>query len=371
MAIGVSFRVAPGVRLRASTRGVRASVGPRVARVHVGTGPTRVSSGIGPVTVSSRVGGSPRRQSRSASRPTASSAAAQANRQERLQEIQQVADDETRLTSLHLATFPSAERSVAAAPPPPPADYLARTRRALQKAAVRGIPIHHFAERTAARRRAAGEADDLVRRQGLAGVIVTQLEQVRLDAEWAALTDHVPAAVIAAVDAAFADNASRSTCVDAGDGPEQGQHYLSAVVLLDGPDMIPERKPALTPGGKPTLKKRTKTERNAVYLQALASTVVATAAEAVAASPATDEVRVLVLRADGTPAGLTAIYRGRLSRAQVTSPVDDPVLLISTAHDAQLRLTGVTREVAVLTRDPEIDAVAAQFADLAPGAQTG
>src|SRR3954454_21475669 len=68
MGFGVSIKLAPGVRVRASTRGVRASVGPRAARVHVGSGRTQVSSGVGPFTVSSGVGvrrASPRRASTS------------------------------------------------------------------------------------------------------------------------------------------------------------------------------------------------------------------------------------------------------------------------------------------------------------------
>ena len=41
MGMGMSVRLAPGVRVRVSSRGVRTSVGPRVARLHVGGGATR------------------------------------------------------------------------------------------------------------------------------------------------------------------------------------------------------------------------------------------------------------------------------------------------------------------------------------------
>jgi Protein of unknown function (DUF4236) len=54
--MGFSFKVAPGVRIRASNRGLRASVGPRVARVHVGAGRTSMSSGLGPVSLYHTVG---------------------------------------------------------------------------------------------------------------------------------------------------------------------------------------------------------------------------------------------------------------------------------------------------------------------------
>jgi hypothetical protein len=39
--MGFSIKIAPGVRVRASSRGVRTSIGPRVARVHVGAGRAR------------------------------------------------------------------------------------------------------------------------------------------------------------------------------------------------------------------------------------------------------------------------------------------------------------------------------------------
>jgi hypothetical protein len=43
MGFGLSFKVAPGVRIRASSRGIRTSVGPRAARVHIGAGRTTLS----------------------------------------------------------------------------------------------------------------------------------------------------------------------------------------------------------------------------------------------------------------------------------------------------------------------------------------
>lgn len=57
MGFGVSIKLAPGVCVRASSRGIRTSVGPRMARVHVGGGRTTFSSGVGPFTSSTSVGG--------------------------------------------------------------------------------------------------------------------------------------------------------------------------------------------------------------------------------------------------------------------------------------------------------------------------
>ena len=55
--MGMSFKVAPGVRIRASSRGISAGVGPRAARVHVGTRGVGVSSGVGPVSGYTHLGG--------------------------------------------------------------------------------------------------------------------------------------------------------------------------------------------------------------------------------------------------------------------------------------------------------------------------
>src|SRR5689334_1754194 len=60
--MGFGIRVAPGVRISASSRGVRAGIGPRAARVHVGSGRTGFSTGVGPVTY--YTSGSSRRRAR-------------------------------------------------------------------------------------------------------------------------------------------------------------------------------------------------------------------------------------------------------------------------------------------------------------------
>src|SRR6478752_9020408 len=109
MRLGVSIKLAPGVRVRASSRGVRTSIGPRAARVHVGAGRTRISTGAGPVTVSTAIGGGHRRtsnttRSRTSSRaaagspgprqPTVAQLQAQARAAERAQQVADLADTE-------------------------------------------------------------------------------------------------------------------------------------------------------------------------------------------------------------------------------------------------------------------------------------
>src|SRR4051812_5446279 len=115
--MGFSVRLAPGVRVRASSQGVRTSLGPRVARVHVGSGRTGLSTGVGPVGYYTSVGGSGRsragtgsaavnRQLAASARPTA----AALDKQAQAEELQRVL---SAILNLPRAEFPTASRPVA------------------------------------------------------------------------------------------------------------------------------------------------------------------------------------------------------------------------------------------------------------------
>jgi hypothetical protein len=365
MGFGVSVKLAPGVRIRASTRGVRASVGPRAARVHVGSGRARVSSGVGPITVSSGGGSwrSASKTTRSAStadrgagqRMTLAQLERQSRVAEREEQIAQVAALERQLTCLHYESFPAALRQVLDLPRPPTTSTLAALRRSMGRTAVAGISWFNRAERRAAKQTGVVAANDLARCRHLGALIQTQLDQVGLDEHFDALCRHDSDTVIEAVDAAFADNASESTCVDAGFDDIAGGVYVTCVVLFDAPDMVPEQRPDVTPGGKPTLRKRTKTDRNALYTLSLASTVLATAKEALAVAPAATEARILVVRRE--PGAATAadylgvIYIGSFRReglAHLDWTTIEPVEQLLTATGAQLQRKGSTREVVPL-----------------------
>src|SRR4051812_27450992 len=124
--MGFSVKLAPGVRVRASSRGVRTSIGPRAARVHVGAGRTGFSTGAGPVGYYTSLGGRP------SSRPRTGSAAAtrQLAATNRVTAAEAKAEEARKLVaaldtilSLHRAEFPAAQRPLA--PPPPPVDLAA------------------------------------------------------------------------------------------------------------------------------------------------------------------------------------------------------------------------------------------------------
>jgi hypothetical protein len=163
------------------------------------------------------------------------------------------------------------------------------------KEALHGISWFARSARRVAREQAAVAAQADAAAEQAQRIEGHRQAQEAADADWADLCANKPEAVIAAMEAAFEDNQSPAACVDADD---DGVRYATIVVVFGTPDMVPEQKPALTPGGKPTLHKRTKSERNAIYAAALGSTVLATVKEGLAVSPGTAEIRLLVVRRD-------------------------------------------------------------------------
>lgn len=352
MGFGVSLKIAPGVRVRASSRGVRASVGPRVARVHVGGGRTAISSGVGPFTASSAVGG--RRggggRSRAASgsvRPSLTALERQANAAQREEQIRDLVALERSLVSLHHETFTPAQRVTV---PPPTAPDAARILREQTKTELRGISLFNRAGRREARARAQQIADQRVASEAAAGAAGHRAAQSHADAEWAGLCSHNRDLVLPALEDAFEDNQSPAACIDV--DIEARTRYATVLIVFGSSDMVPEQTPALTPTGRPTLRKRTKTDRNALYAAALGSTVLATVKEGFAVAPSVDEFRVVVVRKDPHAASadqyVTAIYVGRFHRRGVER-VDwtriDPGEALLQAAGARLQRRGSTREI--------------------------
>jgi len=442
--MGLSFKVAPGVRIRASSRGLSAGVGPRAARVHVGTRGVGGSSGIGPVSGYSHLGGgsSPTRR-RTSYGPTKTSVAAherELRAAQREADIEKAAALEASLVGVHRQSFPKARR--AELPPPDDVDPEPIRKRVEQDAGIpaliaelggegtlppraadpppvdsydlmrrhrweerQGIPIFRLRERVDAARRAdcAAEAEarqEKTRReeaqrveQGRLDEIWTRLqnarrdagtrlqleieaeekrlsaaraaEQAELNAEWARLESNDPMATISVLESAFADNESPAAPIDCDGG------RTTVVMQFPPPEsVVPERKPALTPGGKPTLKKRTKTEANSLYLEALGSNVLATVKEAFAVAPGTRVVQMLVIRREneGKQAGeLSAIFAGEFPRSEYENAgkFDRPGATVTAAPEAVLNLKGQTGKVSPLSLSdrPDLELVLEQMAD--------
>jgi hypothetical protein len=260
-------------------------------------------------------------------------------------QVRQAADVLLHLTSFHLADFPLAVEPII--PMPMPTNVASLSTR-LQQEAVRAIPLWQLGVRRDARRAAA-----------LSAPVIAADTDTRANAEyraavkdaadrWRMLTANDPHTVLEELEAAFADNESPAvplSCV---------ADQVDLVVLFPDIDLVPAKRATTTPGGKPTLKAWTKSERNTVYVGALGSTVLATVKEAFAVAPGINRASVAVVRRTrGVPSGV--IYAGRFSRAGIGAfnwQRVDFIEELGRAEDALFVRSGVTAEVKTIDLAP-------------------
>jgi hypothetical protein len=215
-----------------------------------------------------------------------------------------------------------------------------------------------------ARTRIAGELAQKVAAESGRQLAVRAEEQDRLDEQWKRLNANDPDVALVALEQAFADNEAPAAAIDC-DGPR-----TTVVMQFVPPEaIVPERKPARTPTGKPTLKKRTKSEINTLYLQALGSNVLATVKEAFAVAPGTEVVQMLVVRHETSKAHeaeLACIYVGEFDRATFAgaSGSRNPAVALSLSTEAVLNLKGKTEVVSPIALDgrPDLAGVIAAVA---------
>jgi hypothetical protein len=288
--MGFSIRLAPGVRVRASSRGIRTSVGPRAARIHVGGGRTGFSTGVGPVGYYTSVGGS-RRRSRSSTGSVNRQLAASARQQaavDKAGQAQQLAEALQAITEIHREEFPLATRPVAPPPPAPNAEEIRARYREEAKSST-----SFFAR--GARKAALAAADQAATAEVAAMVEQGRVEQARYQAEldrwWGDLEQCEPETVIGTLVAAFEDNEAAATAVGV-EGTE-----VSLVVLVPSESAVPDRRPTLTQAGNLSLKKLTKTEMADFYKLLVAGHMLVTLREAFAVAPALTAARIVAIRA--------------------------------------------------------------------------
>ncbi|MEH0938700.1 DUF4236 domain-containing protein [Micromonospora psammae] len=296
--MGFSIKLAPGVRIRASSRGIRTSVGPRAARVHFGAGSTGFSSGVGPVGFYTSLGGG-RRGSRSGAR--AATAASyqrqlaaqqrQAAQAQRIEEARSLLHTFLHILDLHRVDFPPASRPIA---PEPAAPDRVGIHRHYEQHALAGIGFFERGRRAEAKQRAAAWTEAEVQRQW-ANLKEQQAGWQRyFDDRWQQLCDNEPDVVLETLEEAFEDNEAPSAAVGV-TGSE-----VSLVVLVPAVDqVVPERMPTTTQAGNLSLKKLPQRERAGYYKRFVCGQVLVTVREAFAVAPGIASARVAVLRQDG------------------------------------------------------------------------
>jgi hypothetical protein len=363
--VGFSVRVAPGVRVRASSRGVRTSLGPRVARVHLGAGRTGVSTGAGPFTYYTSIGGSARRSSGTAatSRELAAASTSSAAHS-KVDQARELATALQRINDLHRETFPEATRPQAPVPPPVDAD---RIRRAYEVHAKRQTSIFARRKREDALSEARILADMEVSRLNAEYTQQREHWQADIDRAWAALRANDTDTVLVALTRAFEDNEAAAAAVGA-EGDE-----VSLVVVVPPEDCIPERKPTTTAAGNLSLKKLTKRDTADLYKLVVAGFALVTVKEAFAVAPAITTTRVVAVRHGDrirTPEPVMGATISRRSlRAASWDSTDAWTILQQCAGELATREKGVTKALQPLdlAQHPQLEPLleAIDFDDLA------
>ena len=365
--MGFGIRIAPGVRISASRRGLRAGIGPRAARIHVGAGRTGFSTGAGPVTywtTGGRRRSSGRRRStatrsRGPSKATLAALARQQREAERAEQIAELEQTERALVTVHLEDFP-----VLGLPdnPPPVALTVDEVGRELVAEAVEGLGWWKVSQRRRAKAKAKVAAPAETEARNRRAVEEHAAELAEDTAYYEAVLANDPEAVLAELEDAFDDNESPAAPIDCRDG------VASVVILFAGISTVPEQKPARTPSGRPTLARRTKTERNALYLEAMASTILATVREGYASAPNLQEIRIVVVRRSESPTAsddLETIYVGSFPESAKRWDWEQLRPVVMVALDANLLvIKGQAKEVSPidLTDEPEVAETVAALA---------
>jgi hypothetical protein len=356
--MGFSFKVAPGVRIRASSRGIRTSVGPRAARVHVGAGRTGFSSGTGPVSFYTSLGGGRRGGGRSGSRPPSmASYQRQLAAAEKAEEAQRLAAALQEILNVHRTEFPPAVRPVA--PPPPVPDARAVHRRH-EREALAGIGLLQRAARAEAKEQAARAAEaELAAARRQAAEQQSQV-QAQLDRRWQQLRANDPEVVLATLAEAFEDNEAPAAPV-AVDGAE-----LDLVVLAPPYEVVPERMPGRTQAGNLTLRKLPKGERSALYGLLVFGHLLVTMREAFAVAPGITAIRSVMLRHRGPDAygrpRLECLLAGRFLRSAFDGvrwqDASAGTIVEDTATELLVNLRrGIELQPINLSQEPEIQKV--------------
>ena len=293
VAVGIYFRVAPGVRVRLTRSGVRTSIGPRAARVHIGGGyRSGVSTGAGPYTLYHSIGGSRKRPASAGSHPSAatsgSARAAQptSSLPKATEASQSVAAFEA-IANLHRHPV---DPVVAPVAPPAPAVDETAIRVKYRSEALHGIGFWKHSERVAAEQKAAADAEREIAAKHAELERERQATQSELDERWKELLANDPDVVMATLNEAFESGGMHAGAVSVEDSE------ASIAVIVPGEEVVPERLPSTTAAGNLSLRKTTQAQAAGIYLTAICGHSIAAVREALAVAPGLASVRVVAVR---------------------------------------------------------------------------
>ena len=359
--MGFSIRLAPGLRISASSRGLRTSIGPRSARLHLGAGAPGFSTGAGPVSFYTSLGAGRGRRRPSATayqRQLAAQATLTANL-ERAQHARMLAESFQRLLNLHRVDFPPARAPFAPAPAQP--DRAAIHRHYLREA-LAGIGRWSFGERREAKSRAQEWTEAEARRQWTEACQERADLQAQLDKRWQLLCANHPDVVRETLEEAFEDNEAPSAAA----GVEAGEATLVVLVpTVDG--AVPDQMPTTTRAGNLTLRDLSQSDRADYYKLYVCGQALVTVREAFAVAPGLRAARVVVLRPDDPDAygrqRLSCLLAARFSRSSLDGvhwdTADAARIVNDVSTDRLLNQAGRTKALTAidLTDEPELAAL--------------
>jgi len=329
--VGISIRLAPGVRVRASSRGIRTSLGPRAARVHVGSGRTGVSTGAGPVTLYGSLGGGGTRRSggrgQSAAQPQPRPSPA-ADR--KAQDAADLAIHIEGLLKLHRRRFAPASKPQLRQPERPDEEAL---RLKFLEQEIAGVGRFRVKARAAAKERAVVLAAEAAERQYRLSLDWVSARQRELDRMWELLLGNDEQTVMSTLEEAFDDNDLAAAPLGV-----SGDHVYLAMVAA-GVEDVPDRWPGTTAAGNPSIRKITRQQQDMLITAVTLGNVLLTVQEAFAVCPGVNTATVVVLRetADAPPdPGVEAVLVGRWQRGELTrwwDPDEDAISAASRTAD--------------------------------------
>jgi hypothetical protein len=276
--MGLGFRVGSGVRVYGGGRGLGVSVGK------------------GPLRYYTRVGGGSRSRGTS-TRTSVATHERQVRQAQKLEEVQGALDLDNQLVAMCQAHKEDFEKASKPSPEEAEPVDIQAVRNRLIKEAQSGISALKLGQRREAKAQALERLDEEIEQEKTRATEEAKERAERWDRYWTALEANDESVVLPTLEQAFEHNEAPAAAVSCRDS------RVDIVMRWPGlDDVVPERKAAVTPTGKPTIKKRSKGERAELYLEAISSHALATAKETIAVCPYLDTVGMAIVRAGHDPA---------------------------------------------------------------------
>jgi hypothetical protein len=349
------LRIAPGVRLASTADGLRVDLNGGKGRVATVT-ELAAATALPSVTGKNARGGA-RAEPVDVSRVSLKELEQQVHTAALQEDVAALQTIEDSLTTMHRVSFPQRRRPVVEGPVPLTSQERSAARKRAIRGALAGLPFFGRSVRSEAKAQAVRHAEDFVQASQVARAIAAQHRQAVVDDTWYDLAEHHPATVIEAVERTLRETATDCTCVDAGRLEGSTRTYVTVILTFASPELVRDRGPGMSPTGRRMMRRRTRAERNAVYLTALASMTLATVKHVISVAVAADDVNLVIVRRTGAAAGaLEPIYVGSLSREAVTlrPPQADPVPLFLSAAMREMRFEGSAHDLIALEVDDEL-----------------